>query len=728
MAVAEEVKLAARRFARAPLEDGYKAEALHEYTDSAGEPLYWRIRLKNAETGEKWIRPMMRTSDGFALREPEFPGGKPLYRLHELAARPQDMVVIVEGELKADRVSALGLLATTSGGAGSADAADWSHLAGREVLIWPDKDGPGQDYANAVRTQLVKLDCHVRMIDVNLLELPDKGDAVDWLRQHPDTTASDVLALPTQGDTAGALCNAPDIGDSCIDWPEPGEISAPLRPVPPFAADAMLPPVLRDFVLGEAERMPCPPDYIAAALMVALGSVIGAQCAIKPKSRDSWLVVSNLWGALVGPPASKKSPAMAAALRPIDRLIEHATEAYRTDEEAFRVHELVRKAQIDALEGKIKGAAKGAKNDEIDKLARELTALSTAPTGRPVCRRFRSNDSTVEKLGELLRDNPAGILVLRDELVGLLSSWDREGREGERAFYLEAWNGTSSFSTDRIGRGSIQVPNLCVSVLGGIQPDKLVAYLQQAASFFGNDGMLQRFQLMVYPDAADWEWRDRAPSMEISDQVNRVFERLGALNPLEWGASPADESARFPFFRFDDRALEVFVEFSTALHRVKLPNEDQPLIAQHLAKFDKLFPAIALILHLVDCVTTGGRGAVPEAAALRAQAWCDHLEAHARRCYGLLIDDGLRSAQCLADRIQQGKLKDGFTAADVKRAQWRNLKEQSSIRAALEWLEQEGWIRGTEVRGRGPGFGRPTVRFAINPRLSMGGRRSKGDE
>ena len=112
----------------------------------------------------------------------------------------------------------------------------------------------------------------------------------------------------------------------------------------------------------------------------------------------------------------------------------------------------------------------------------------------------------------MLRDNPVGLLVVRDELVGLLASWDREGREADRAFFLEAWNGTNSFDTDRIGRGTILIPNLCLSVFGGIQPDKLTEYLEQASHALGNDGMLQRFQVLVYPDNCKWEWRDRTPN------------------------------------------------------------------------------------------------------------------------------------------------------------------------------------------------------------------------
>jgi len=105
-----------------------------------------------------------------------------------------------------------------------------------------------------------------------------------------------------------------------------------------------------------------------------------------------------------------------------------------------------------------------------------------------------------------------------------------------------------------------------------------------------------------------------------------------------------------PYFRFDEEALGVFTEWSGDLHRSKLPDEENPLIAQHMAKYDKLMPALALILHLVDCAASGQRGSVTKDAALRAAAWCDYLEAHARRCYGLLADDGLRAAQALADK------------------------------------------------------------------------------
>lgn len=507
-------------------------------------------------------------------------------------------------------------------------------------------------------------------------------------------------------------------------WPEPKPIQAALPPVPAFDGETLLPEALRGWVMDEADRMQCPPDFVAAGALTALGAIIGARCAIKPKARDSWLIVPNLWGGIVGLPSAKKSPAIGAALKPLDRLIARAMEAHQAEREAFEAEKTVFEARQDAIEGRIKTAAKAkdSKGENLDNLARELQGHRQQAPAAPVLRRYKSNDTTVEKLGELLRENPTGLLVLRDELVGLLASWDREGREGERAFYLEAWNGNTSFDTDRIGRGSIFIPNLCVSIFGGIQPDKLVGYLEQAANALANDGMLQRFQLLVYPDLGVWEWRDRVPAKEARDRAFAVFDAVAEFDPEAWGAAPADDFAKFPSFRFDEAAQEVFIEWSGELHRTKLPGEDHPMIAQHLAKFDKLFPALALILHLVDCVATGQRGAVKVESALRAAAWCDYLEAHARRCYGLLADDGLRAAQALADKLRQAKLQDGFTARDVRRNQWRSLTTDEAVQAALDWLEDEGWLRAEEVGGAGPGTGRRTWRYSINPKVVKTGK------
>ncbi len=141
-------------------------------------------------------------------------------------------------------------------------------------------------------------------------------------------------------------------------WSDPLPLKDELLPVDPFNAAALLPDVLRDWIMDVANRMPCPPDFVAAAAMVALGSVIGARCVIKPKQYDDWTIVPNLWGGIVGLPSSKKSPAISEALKPLDKLMAIAREAHEKEMADYQTQKMLSDATHEALESELKKAAK----------------------------------------------------------------------------------------------------------------------------------------------------------------------------------------------------------------------------------------------------------------------------------------------------------------------------------------------------------------------------------
>ena len=591
--------------------------------------------------------------------------------------------------------------------AGTGNGKDHAEPGERERFDW-GKFGGLLDHDNLVSVAMALIAGGLDMAAtynllrsrVEAINAPDaerKQRRLDELRGIVDSAA---------GKGSGAQSNA--------DWPRPKEIKPALLPIPAFDPE-LLPPALRDFVMDEAERMPCPPDYIAASLLSVLGSVIGARCFIMPKTRDPWSVPPNLWCMCVGEVSSFKTPAMNAATKPLDRMIADMKEAHHDKMEAFEHAKMVHDARLKALELDLKTAAKDGKA-EAEAAAQKIKEHKNAAPKEPAERRFKTNDTTIEKLGELLRDSPAGVAVHRDEIVGLLASWERDGHESDRQFYLEAWNGNASHDVDRIGRGSIHIPNLCITILGGIQPDRLRAYQEMTENRLSNDGVLQRFQLLVYPDPCAWEYQDRSPRPEASDRVFRIIKELADFDPIMWGGEPTTVAAPTPAFRFDEAAQPIFIEFLTKLHRERINPADHPLVRQHLSKYPKLMPALALILHLAECADTGRRGRVTPKAAERAVRWCDYLEAHARRCYGLLLDGGATAAKMLSEKIMAGKLPDGFTFRTIDQAKWSGLTTKKAIEDALGWLEDSGWIRAIDepVGKRG---GRPTTRYAIHPDL-----------
>jgi hypothetical protein len=197
----EQAKAYARKMAALQIRNGFEPTHLHRYTDALGQPLYWKTRAKHPTTGEKWIRAFHHDGAAFVAKEPTFTGGKPLYRLHELVnADAGQAVYICEGEQKADFLASLGLIATTSGGKSSANATDWQPIAARKVIVWPDFDDAGKSYQADVATVLSGLGCELWAVNVAQLDLPPKGDVIDWQQQRTasglTTTAADVIALP----------------------------------------------------------------------------------------------------------------------------------------------------------------------------------------------------------------------------------------------------------------------------------------------------------------------------------------------------------------------------------------------------------------------------------------------------------------------------------------------------------------------------------------------------
>ena len=160
----------------------------------------------------------------------------------------------------------------------------------------------------------------------------------------------------------------------------------------------------------------------------------------------------------------------------------------------------LRKLQDAASESKAKATLK--KSGDVVAARELLRAADLDP--QPIPERLIVNDTTVEALAEIMRVNTWGVLVERDEIYGLLKGMDREGKEEDRSFYLTAYDGDKSKSVDRIVRGlNMFVPRMCAAMIGGIQPGRLSEYVRGAvAGGAADDGLIQRFQLAVWPDSS----------------------------------------------------------------------------------------------------------------------------------------------------------------------------------------------------------------------------------
>jgi hypothetical protein len=487
-------------------------------------------------------------------------------------------------------------------------------------------------------------------------------------------------------------------------WPEPRPLPIGLPAVPAFDA-LLLPESLRPWVVDIADRAQAPLDFPAAGAIVGLSSVLGRRLGIKPKRQDDWLVVPNLWGLIVGPPGFLKSPMLREVLKPLMRLETEAGDEYKAARVEFEFQEAAMAAQRKKI------LAQGTYRDEM------VVALRDLQADAPVQRRYVVNDPTVEKLGEILNANPAGVLLFRDEIAGFLATMERTGHENDRAFYLESWNGSGSYTYDRIGRGTLHIEAASVSLLGGITPGPVRAYLRETFAGAKDDGLIQRFQLAVYPDApTTWSNIDRSPDTKAKARAFEIFKQLTGLGSGSVSFVSDPQGDEIPSLHFDADAQDFFDVWREKLEaRIREPDE-HPVMLGHLAKYRSLLPSLALLFHVSDCAIAADPGPVELESVRRAAAWCDYLEDHARRIYHCVTARTDTAVRLLGEKLRARKLMSPFTVRDAYRPQWTGLTEPEDAARALEVLEDLGWVV-SEQRPRITMGGRPAIAYCINPRI-----------
>lgn len=479
---------------------------------------------------------------------------------------------------------------------------------------------------------------------------------------------------------------------------QPIPLAAALPPVKPLVAE-MLPLGFVGFVSDVSTRLQIPTDYIAVCAITVAAGIVGAKVRIHPKQNDDWLVTPTMWGGLVGPPSAMKSACMGAAQQPLYELEKELAAAHA---EALTEHQLDCELAEDHLK-EVKKKAKEIYAKERDKAIQSIRdAEFTDPL--PTRHRYVINDATIEKVGELMRENPNGLLLVRDELSGWLAKMVQEDYQGDRAFYLECFEGNNRFICDRIGRGTIEIDNCVLSIIGGIQPSKIAPVIRSAIEGTVDDGLVQRFQLAVWPNVQKgWKWIDQKP-----DQVAYASYR-DALYKLHELPGPGPEGLSTNL-RFSKPAQALFIEWMERVQAEIRSDQLHPVMQSHLAKMPKTVAGLALLFELID----GGRSRVRTGATEKAIMWADYLASHANRLYSLSAGQGVVGAKLIFSR--RDKLPEIFAARDVQRKNWSGLSSHQTVADALDCLVDYRYLTELPVPAKSSG-GRPTTRYRWNPAL-----------
>ncbi|MEF1259380.1 DUF3987 domain-containing protein [Vibrio harveyi] len=289
------------------------------------------------------------------------------------------------------------------------------------------------------------------------------------------------------------------------------------------------------------------------------------------------------------------------------------------------------------------------------------------------------NDLTPEALLIKLQRNPLGVLIVNDELSSLFSNMNKKGREQERSLLLEGFNASESkYIQERVGREKVVVPSVHISILGGIQPSMIATTLEERRSNSVNDGLMERFQLAVYPDAIEPQYTDTSIDEDSAHAVYEIFKNLAQLGYQEPKEYVFTHNAQIIWDTWQ-------AEFQQELKNYT-PEEQAIRI-----KYPALAAKLACVFHLIAVATDKGAFGceINEFCLRRALLWIDYLWSHAQKIYGFNRID--TSVESLLNNLP--KLSPSFTKHQLSQKCWKGLTASADRDKALKALEEHGYIQ-----------------------------------
>lgn len=429
---------------------------------------------------------------------------------------------------------------------------------------------------------------------------------------------------------------------------------------PPLLPLGLLPKPIEDFAFILAEVMGADAGGLAMSALACCGAMIDDRICLKVKRHEKWTESARIWVTLVGGPSVLKSPVMRVAGGHIAKL------------DAARVAEQARNMQ---------------------QWAQDKADGDKSPPPQPI-ERLRINDATVESAQEILKVTPRGILCIQDELAGWFASMERngKGKGGDNSFWLQAFNG-GHFSVDRVSRGAVSIENLSISLLGGIQPDKIRSVMSESA----DDGMMQRFfPIMLRESGYDKD----VETPDVHEQYEALLDKLYALK------APSSFLGDRPL-TFTPGAQEYRAELAKQhVDMVSVIAHANGKIASHIGKYNGLFARLCVIWH---CIENADAETLPEeveeGTARRAGRFLhEYLFRHLKSFYtGILgMSDDLEAVRDLGGFILAHG-KEVVFMRDLQRST-KSLKSLGRFEGAriFEQLEAMGWLEQVHKRADAP--------------------------
>jgi hypothetical protein len=319
-----------------------------------------------------------------------------------------------------------------------------------------------------------------------------------------------------------------------------------------------LPYALQEIICDYKDTLKLKGEFLAAAMLAVAGAVIGRKRLIQLTKYPQH---ASLYMALIGESNAGKSPAIRFAMQPLK-------ERQRIDEDAYQAAKREYKAALKQYES--------SKGDEPE------------PTP-PRQKIHYTTDATLEGLHEIMLHNPNGTLLERHELIGFFKDFNKYRKGSDEEAYIQMYDG-EDVPLKRTGKDQLFIYNPALTILGGLQPEKLEEIPKSSV----DNGLMNRF-LCVFPETTPKEHSDEPMSPTHTQTWGNAINKLLAISENYTASGHLLPS----YLHLNKTSKELYSNFTKTLTNECNKPQNAPYKGS-LGKLDMTVGRLALIIELLD--------------------------------------------------------------------------------------------------------------------------------
>lgn len=428
----------------------------------------------------------------------------------------------------------------------------------------------------------------------------------------------------------------------------------------PFSFDEA-PPMIANFAKAYSEATGHDHSGLIVAALIAAASVIDDRIKLEVQKGSNWTVSARLWGFLCGKSSAGKSPILRATTDPIKALHHQLLQDWQKQNKALSVDEPL-----------------------------PVTAIFTS-------------DATVAALSEILKDNPAGLLMLNEEFsswVGAIDSADKGEAAKNRGDWLQLRDGGAR-QINRIGRGTVFVPNWGASVLAATTPDGLSKQMKHMPE----DGLIQRFiPCMMQPSVPKRHKGDCTSELkQWADFIKTLYSYTA--NPDHHHTIKLNQAAQ-------ERIEDEFFDIDKKIQAIE---DYYPSCASHLGKHKGMLAEVALVFHFILEMPQPSLE-ISEDTIKLAIKFMRRVQKHAFYLYNSVLSSSssFELAKNIARSIVADETKPESIGRDwmIQHCSSFKKSDERTRREAIQFLDDMNWLKAMLWERSYNGW--PT-KFQINP-------------